>query len=1204
MIDWKRLFLSIILLCCAIVLGHATAQAQTVTPVLIDDINQGTAGTNPYGVTQIGDKLYYAATDLEHGTELWSIPVAGGQPTLFDIYPGVNSSSPAFLTSMGDGVIFAARHPHPTLWRVDSAGLEQLTPGAHSINNHRWFPDRIDQSRGCSLAVANGTAFFTLESTTDSSQTGLWRSDGTPEGAFLLKETQSTIDGRPPDALYPAENFVFFFISTSDGDEGLWRSDGTSAGTMLIQQWPLDGSASLSVEVAAILENRLLFILHYDDRHELWVSDGTPGGAQKLTASPFLAAQTLEQTSAANERGQGEPDWCTLTTNTIVGSRAYLQMGNNLWVSDGTISGTALLTSISMPPIKVSTVNGIDYLQDGGEYLTEEVTIIATDGTPAGTRQPNLIETGWSAALNNQLILGGRKGGIRGIWVSDGTQSGTTLVKELPENHYIRQLYQDQIYPYSDLILFQIVAPPYARSLWRTDGTPEGTFEIGVLSLPDHHELRYNTEALRMADGSVIFTGESPSVGLELFKTDADITESTLLVDTNAHETLASDPHDFTVLGDQVFFIAVDGEGMLHLWRTEFDGSNLQSIAELTTGGKAGDMSATAERLYFYVETAERDVHTLWVSDGTPTGTLPLHEMFSRRFPQYENSIDENATPDFAAAPDRYYFLDLNDDSYGLWVTEGTPESTRPVTAGLDVQRLLWTEDALYLSGWTGVWSSDGDTGVVSLVAERPSGYFDFFPIFSTDGIVYLQGFGSDMFGDVPHLHVWQGGDTFPLIADVRPQQMLSVNGTLLFSTEWGALWRTDGTPAGTEEIADYDDIFNLRVTDSKLYYWAYTEGTYMLGESDGSPAGTRLLLDSDILLHTLSSVFSHAMFRLETVGNELFVWVMQTGNTNPSSTDNEEIYCDLWHVGPETAIPTLVYTFFHDARSSNDYSVDYSCGGEDLTRRFFTIPDKAELGGRLFFSQMDRAHEREPWVLATDEAPVAEYALSVDQTGNGTIVTAPQQATYAFGTQVTLTAEPATGWRFVEWAGDASSTDNPFIVTMNGAKSIVAHFEPLEVKEYFLITEIEGEGEVTRSAPGPYASGSQVTLTAEPVAGWRFMEWTGDASGTDNPFTVTMTSDKFITAHFEQITYTLTTSIEGQGQVSRSTDGPYAAGAQVTLTAVPAAGWRFVEWTGDVDSTDNPLTVTMNSAKMITAVFRTIILPADSMLYLPIVTK
>jgi uncharacterized repeat protein (TIGR02543 family) len=58
------------------------------------------------------------------------------------------------------------------------------------------------------------------------------------------------------------------------------------------------------------------------------------------------------------------------------------------------------------------------------------------------------------------------------------------------------------------------------------------------------------------------------------------------------------------------------------------------------------------------------------------------------------------------------------------------------------------------------------------------------------------------------------------------------------------------------------------------------------------------------------------------------------------------------------------------------------------------------------------------------------------------------------------------------------------------------------------------GAGSVSPSG-GEYESGVQVTLTASPAIGYTFESWSGDASGTTSTITITMDSDRSLTAHF-----------------------------------------------------------------------------------------
>ena len=72
------------------------------------------------------------------------------------------------------------------------------------------------------------------------------------------------------------------------------------------------------------------------------------------------------------------------------------------------------------------------------------------------------------------------------------------------------------------------------------------------------------------------------------------------------------------------------------------------------------------------------------------------------------------------------------------------------------------------------------------------------------------------------------------------------------------------------------------------------------------------------------------------------------------------------------------------------------------------------------------------------------------------------------------------------------------------------------------------------------------------------------------------------------ETTYTVATNVQGSGTVTKSPDqSSYTSGSTVDLTATPASGWEFVEWTGDVTGTTNPVSVTVNSNLSVTANFQ-----------------
>src|SRR5204862_7094412 len=157
----------------------------------------------------------------------------------------------------------------------------------------------------------------------------------------------------------------------------------------------------------------------------------------------------------------------------------------------------------------------------------------------------------------------------------------------------------------------------------------------------------------------------------------------------------------------------------------------------------------------------------------------------------------------------------------------------------------------------------------------------------------------------------------------------------------------------------------------------------------------------------------------------------------------------------------------------------------------------------------------------------------------------------------------PAAGWNFVSWSGHASGTANPLNLTMDANKSITATFA---INTYTMSVTAVGSGTVAKSPnQASYNHGTVVQLTATPSTGWHFVGWSGDASGSLNPLSVTMDGNKNITATFAINTYTLNVTTAGSGTVAKSPDQPnYNYGTVVQLIANPTAWWRVGGWSGD----------------------------------------
>jgi len=129
----------------------------------------------------------------------------------------------------------------------------------------------------------------------------------------------------------------------------------------------------------------------------------------------------------------------------------------------------------------------------------------------------------------------------------------------------------------------------------------------------------------------------------------------------------------------------------------------------------------------------------------------------------------------------------------------------------------------------------------------------------------------------------------------------------------------------------------------------------------------------------------------------------------------------------------------------------------------------------------------------------------------------------------------------------------------------------------------------------GEYAEGTEVTLTANPNTGYIFKEWSGDITGSENPVTITMDSDKNVSAEFENPN-ALTLAITSENGTVQATPAQesYRRGASVILVATPDDGYKFVGWEGDLSGSSNPVGFVMDGSKNITAVFSEIANSSD----------
>lgn len=212
----------------------------------------------------------------------------------------------------------------------------------------------------------------------------------------------------------------------------------------------------------------------------------------------------------------------------------------------------------------------------------------------------------------------------------------------------------------------------------------------------------------------------------------------------------------------------------------------------------------------------------------------------------------------------------------------------------------------------------------------------------------------------------------------------------------------------------------------------------------------------------------------------------------------------------------------------------------------------------------------------------VPTFTVSFVAGANGTLTGTASQVVISGASAAPVTAVPAAGYSFVQWtgAGSFTSTNNPLTLTnVTADQTLTASFA---VNSFAVDFAAGANGSLTGTASQIVASGAAATpVSAVPAAGYHFVQWTGSGgfTSTDNPLTLAnVTAAQTLTASFAVNTFTVSFAAGANGSLTGTASQAVASGASAApVTAVPAAGFNFVQWTGagGFTSTDNPLTLT-----------------------------
>ena len=335
----------------------------------------------------------------------------------------------------------------------------------------------------------------------------LWRTDLTTSGTYKVVDLAPEVGhGSHPLSITQMGNNIYFMAltgNTSDSDnfsgsKGIWKTNGDINNSTLVKDFgEYSGTGYSAPGYMYSLGDKLIFQQDYDSGNgpnwNPWISDGINSNVSRLKGNTF---------EGANRRAfMWKP---ILFNGSYYGSANDGEHGEELWKTDGTSSGTVMVKNIVQSVDNSSREQGsypFDITVAGnklfftalkatevGDSIEYDKSLWVSDGTDSGTVMikddtATPIPVGGRNRFSNLTSMGGElyfiyknvnsNGETTGegtLWKSAGTEATTVMIKDI-------NISSESLIATSDTLFFWS-----GSSLWKSDGSSTGTQEVKHLS--------------------------------------------------------------------------------------------------------------------------------------------------------------------------------------------------------------------------------------------------------------------------------------------------------------------------------------------------------------------------------------------------------------------------------------------------------------------------------------------------------------------------------------------------------------------------------------------------------------------------------------------------------------------------------------------------------------------------------------------------
>ena len=271
------------------------------------------------------------------------------------------------------------------------------------------------------MPIGDVTYFVANDGTTGQE---LWITDGTDAGTRLVKDINPGSSSSYPGVFHEFNGELFFVADDGVNGEELWKSDGTEAGTILLAdihpgsgyQYPY-GEGPLQSFPRDFTELNGVLLFSAEDSvngAEIWTTDGTTAGTALLVD---IYPGTFD------DFGETYPNSSNPTGLTVFNGEVYFaadngSSGRELWKTDGTADGTVLVRDIY--------TGEYNYIRNGNDY-----GVYPNSSSPA---QLTVVGDTLFFVARDFLELGASVEQDQSndeLWKTDGTSAGTVKVREI-----------------------------------------------------------------------------------------------------------------------------------------------------------------------------------------------------------------------------------------------------------------------------------------------------------------------------------------------------------------------------------------------------------------------------------------------------------------------------------------------------------------------------------------------------------------------------------------------------------------------------------------------------------------------------------------------------------------------------------------------------------------------------------------------------